>query len=91
MQRRLEREGGRIALGGARQLVARLDIMWLGGVDGPDARCVVGAAGREVAHVGGKEDAGDVGVMCDEFADGDDRGYFGALDHFPDVDVALGC
>jgi len=61
----------------------------VGGVDGPDAGGVVGGAGGEVAGVGGEEDAGYIGVVGDEFADGDERGGVAGLDHAPDVDVAL--
>jgi hypothetical protein len=42
-----------------------------------------------VAYVGREEDARYVGVVGEEFADGNERGYVGALDHAPDVDVAL--
>jgi hypothetical protein len=52
----------------------------VGGVDGPDARGVVGAAGGEVPDVGREEDAGYVGAVGLEFADGDEGGYVGALD-----------
>jgi hypothetical protein len=51
---------------------------------------MVGAARRQMAHVWGEEDAGYVGCVGEEFADGDEGGYVGALDHAPDVDVALG-
>lgn len=60
-----------------------------GCVEGPDAGGVVGAAGCEVADVRGEEDAGNVGAVSGEFADGDDGGCVVALDHAPDVDVAL--
>ena len=50
---------------------------------------MVGGAGGEVAHVGAEEDAGYVGVVGEEFADGDYGGQVAAHDHFPDVDVAL--
>lgn len=63
--------------------------MRLRGVDGPDAGCVVGGAGGEVPDVGGEEDACDVGVVGYEFAYGHDGGDVAALDHAPDVDVAL--
>lgn len=86
----LEREGGRVAVGGGGQGVAGLDVVGRGEVDGPDARGVVGGAGGEVAHVWGQQDAGDVGVVGEELADGDDGGEVAAHDHFPDVDVALG-
>lgn len=59
------------------------------GVDGPDAGGVVGAAGREVADVGGEEDAGYVGVMGDEFADWDEGGDVFVLEHAPDIYIAL--
>ena len=42
-----------------------------------------------MTDVGGQEDAGDVGGMGHELADGKDRGGIAALDHAPDVDVAL--
>lgn len=45
MQRRLQREGSRIALRHAGQVIAGLDVVRGGWVDGPDARGVVGAAG----------------------------------------------
>lgn len=45
MQRRLKREGIRIAVCGAGKLVLRRDVVRLRGVDGPDAGCVVGGAG----------------------------------------------
>jgi len=57
--------------------------------DGPDSRVVVGAAGREVADVGGEEHARDVGCVGGEGADGDEGGDIAVLDQFPDVDVAL--
>jgi hypothetical protein len=43
-----------------------------GGVDGPDACCVVGRTGSQMTDVGGEKDAGDVGSVCDELADGED-------------------
>jgi hypothetical protein len=89
MQCSFEWEGGGVALCSAWKLVAGLDIVRLRNVDGPDTCCVVGAAGRKVANVWGQENTRDVGVVCDEFADGDDGGYFCALDHFPDVDITL--
>jgi len=61
----------------------------VGGVDGPDAGGVVCGASGEVAGVGREEDAGYVGVVGDEFADGDEGGGVAGLDHAPDVDVAL--
>ena len=63
MQRRLEREGGGIALCCAGQGVAGLNVVRGREVDGPDARGVIGGAGCQVAHVGGEQDAGDVGVV----------------------------
>jgi hypothetical protein len=42
-----------------------------------------------VPHVWGQQDAGYVGVVGEEFADGDYAGQVAAHDHFPDVDVAL--
>jgi hypothetical protein len=86
----LEREGGGVALCGAGEGVAGLYVVGGGEVDAPDARGVVGGAGGEVADVGGEEDAGYVGVVGEEFADGDYGGEVAAHDHFPDVDVALG-
>jgi len=50
---------------------------------------VVGAAGGEVADVGGEEHARDVGRMGGEGADGHEGGDVAVLDQFPDVDVAL--
>ena len=61
MQGGFEREGGGVALGGGGQLVARLQVVRRGRVEGPDARGVVGAAGGEVADVRGQQDARDVG------------------------------
>lgn len=43
-----------------------------------------------MAHVRGEEDARYVGCVGNEFADGEDGGGVAALDHAPDVDVALG-
>lgn len=50
---------------------------------------MVGGAGGEVAHVWAEEDAGYVGVVGEELADGDYGGEVAAHDHLPDVDVAL--
>lgn len=63
--------------------------MWSRGVQRPDARGVVGATGRKVSDVGGKENAGDVRAVSLEFADRDDRGGVVALNHTPYIDVAL--
>ena len=41
---------------------------------------MVGAAGREVADVGGEEHAGDVGGVSGEGADGDKRSNVSILD-----------
>jgi hypothetical protein len=89
VERRLEGKGSGVALCGAGKLVAGLDVVRLRNVDRPNACCVVGAAGCEMAHVWGQEHACDVGVVCDELANGDDGGYFSALDHLPDVDITL--
>jgi hypothetical protein len=89
VQRRLERKRSGVALRGGRQVVAGLQVVRRRRVEGPDARGVVGAAGCEVADVGGEKDARDVGGVGGEFADGDDGGGVVALDHAPDVDVAL--
>lgn len=89
MQRRLKWKRRRIALGGCGQGVARLDVVWGGEIDGPDAAGVVGGAGCEVAHIGGQQDAGDVGVVGEKLAHGYYRCKVAAHDHFPDVDVAL--
>ena len=59
------------------------------GNDCPDAGVVVGAAGREVADVGGEEHASDVGGVGGKGADGDERSDVSILDQFPDVNVAL--
>jgi len=59
------------------------------GDDAPYPRVVVGAAGGEVADVGGEEYARDVGGVGGEGADGDEGGDVAVLDQFPDVDVAL--
>lgn len=90
MQGGLEREGGGVALRGGGQGVAGLHVVGGGEVDAPDARGVVRGAGGEVPDVGREENAGDVGVVGEEFAHGDDGGQIAAHDHFPDVDVALG-
>jgi hypothetical protein len=87
-QRRLEREGVGIAICGGGSEVGR-GLVRVRLVDGPDAGGVVGAAGSEVADVRGEEDVGDVGSVSEELADGDEGGDVGALDHAPDVDVAL--
>jgi hypothetical protein len=50
---------------------------------------VVGAAGGEVVHIGGEEDARDVCAVGAEFADGDQGGYVVGLDHAPDKYSAL--
>jgi hypothetical protein len=89
VQGRLEREGGGVALCGRGKLVAGLQVVRGRRVERPDARGVVGAAGREVADVGGQKDARDVGAVGGELADGDDGGGVVTLDHTPDVDVAL--
>lgn len=89
VQCRLEGECGGVALSGAGELVAGLQVVRDRGVERPDAGGVVGGTGREVTHVWGEEDAGDVCAMGSELADGDDGGCVVALDHAPDVDVAL--
>lgn len=89
MERRLQRKGGRVALRSIGEIVARLQVVRHGGIEGPDSGCVVGAAGCEVADVGREEDARDVGAVGGEFADGDNGGGVVALDHAPDVDVTL--
>lgn len=89
VQGRLERECGRVALGGGGELVAGLQVVGHRGVERPDAGCVVGGTGCEVAHIWGEQDAGDVGAVCGEFAHRDDGGGVVALDHAPDVDIAL--
>ena len=86
----LEREGGGVAFRGSGEGVAGLYVVGGGEVDAPNARGVVRGAGGEVPDVWREEDAGDVGVVGEEFADGDDGGQVAAHDHFPDVDVALG-
>jgi hypothetical protein len=60
-----------------------------GCVDGPYSCGVVGAAGGEVVHVGGEEDARDVCAVGAEFADGDEGCYVVGLDHAPDEYSAL--
>lgn len=86
----LKREGGGVALGSGGQIVAGLQVVGHRGVEGPDAGRVVGRAGREVAHVGGEEYAGDVSAVGGEFADGDYGRGVVSLNHAPYVDVALG-
>lgn len=44
-----------------------------------------------MTDVGGEEDAGDVSCVSHELADGEDRGGIAALNHTPNVDVALTC
>lgn len=90
VQGSLEREGGGVAFRGGGQGVAGLYVVGRGEVDAPDARGVVRGAGGEVPDVWREEDAGDVGVVGEELADGDDGGQVATHDHFPDVDVALG-
>jgi hypothetical protein len=85
----LEGESGGVAFGRCGQVVAWLQIVRHAGVERPDAGRVVGGAGREVADVGGEEDAGNVCSVGGELAYGDDGGCVVALDHAPDVDVAL--
>jgi hypothetical protein len=89
VQRGLERESRGVAFGRRGQVVAWLQIVRHRSVEGPDAGGVVGGTSREVADVGGEEDAGDVGSMGSELAYGDDGGGVVALDHAPDIDVAL--
>ena len=60
-----------------------------GRIDGPNAGVVVGAAGAEVADIGGEEHARDVGGVGLEGSDGDEGGDVAVLEHAPDVDVAL--
>ena len=43
-----------------------------------------------MADVWGEKNARDVGGMGEELADGEDGGGVCALDHAPDIDVALG-
>ena len=82
-----ERKGAGLALGG--EAFVALDVVRRGRVDGPDARVVVGGAGRQVADVGAQQDARHVGVVGLEGGDGDEGGDVAVLDHAPDVDVAL--
>lgn len=67
-------EGESIGVTVSGQHVLGRGIVRLRGVDGPDAGRVVGGASGEMAHVGGEQHAGDVGVVGDEFAHGDERG-----------------
>lgn len=89
VKRRLKRKGIRVAIGRARKVVLRCDVMRLRGVERPDAGGVVGRARGEVAYVGREENAGDVGLVCKKGTDRDEGGDFGALNHAPDVDLAL--
>lgn len=89
MQCGFQGKGSGVPLSGCRQVVARLQVVRHRGVEGPYAGGVVGGAGREVAHVGREQDAGDVCAVGGELADGNDGGGVVALDHTPDVDVAL--
>lgn len=59
------------------------------GDDAPDSGVVVCAAGREVAHVRREENAGDVGLVGGEFADGDQGGDVTVLLELPDENGAL--
>lgn len=52
-------------------------------IDLPDASCVVGRAGREVAHVWREQDACDVGSMCAVFRDWDQSGHVPNGDQTP--------
>lgn len=70
VKRRLKREGSRVPIGCAGEVVGLRHVVGGVCVNGPDARCVVGAAGCEVSDVGGEEDACDVGAVGKEFADG---------------------
>lgn len=58
-------------------------------VDAPDAGVVIGAAGGEVADVGGEEHAGYVGCVGLEGGYSDERGDVAVLEHAPHIDVSL--
>lgn len=59
------------------------------GIKVPHLGGVVGRAGGQVLDIGGEENTGEVVLVRLERADGDDTRGFLALDHAPDVDVAL--
>lgn len=89
VQGSLQREGVGVAIRSARKLVLRRDVVWGIRVQRPDAGSVVGRTGGEVADIGREKDAGNVGLVSYELADGDERRDISALNHAPDVDVAL--
>lgn len=89
VQRGFEREGSRVAVRGDGQVIAGHDVVRGGGVDGPNAGGVVGGARSQVADVGGEENACDVGGVGEKLANGEDGSGICALNHAPDVDVAL--
>jgi hypothetical protein len=85
----LEGKGSRVALSCGWQLVPWLEVVWRGGVEGPDACGVVGAAGCEVSDVGRQQHACDVSAVGGEFAYGDNGRGVVALDHSPDIYISL--
>ena len=90
MQGGLEREGVGVAVVGAWEVVLQCDVVRLRSVQRPDAGRVVCTAGGEMSDVGREEHAGDVGLVGEEGANGNEGGDFSALDHAPDVYFALG-
>lgn len=90
MERGFERESSGVAVVGCREVIGGEDVVGCRCVDGPDAGCVIGRAGGQVADVWGEEDAGDVCGVSQEFTYGEYGCGFATLNHTPDVDVALG-
>lgn len=60
-----------------------------GGINRPDAGCVVGGTSCQMADVRRKENASDVGGMGHKLTYGQDGCSIATLDHTPNVDVAL--
>jgi hypothetical protein len=87
----LKRERSRVTLASRGQVVGWGHVVGSGRVNGPNARGMVGGTSGQVTNVGGEEDAGDVGCVSHELADGEDRGGIATLDHAPNIDIALPC
>ena len=87
IEARLQRKGARFPI--QREILGALDVVGSRRVDRPDTGVVVGAAGAEVADVGGEEHTRDVGGVGLEGGDGDEGGNVAVLEHAPDVNVAL--
>ena len=70
----------------------RFDFFFVVLVDGahfPDLGRVVGGACGELAHVGGEQDASDVGGVCGEVSDWNQLRGLVVLDELPDENVSL--